>query len=782
MFCKRLNGKSWIFHSSVLVGSLWCLFLPAAAGAELQKVKAGLVVEVTLTSEKVYDDPFNEVHLDAVFTGPDGTQLRVPGFWGGADRWCFRYSSNKTGRHGWRTECSDTANTKLHGVAGKVEVVPYAGDNPLYRHGPLKVAEDRHHFEHRDGTPFFWLGDTWWKGLCKRIPWEGFQKLTADRKAKGFTVVQIVAGTYPDEQPFDPRWENEGGMPYEKDYARINPAYFDYADRRIHHLVESGIVPAIVGGWYWHLPSIGEAKMKKHWRYLIARYGAYPTVWIIGGESAGKTWTEIARYARSIDPYHRLVTMHPHSSGRRAVTDETVLDFDMLQTGHSHIWKGRAYAVPNAVAKVTSHFSKTPAMPVVVGEAVYEGHMLVNHQDVQRLMFWTCMMNGAAGHTYGAGGIWQMNSETERGSAYEFTPWHVAMHYPGSYQLGLGKRLLEQYQWWRFEPHPEWVEPHSTVLLEPHQEWYDENKKWEASGGRYDLPYAAGIPNEVRFIYIPGHTYDWSAPVVKHLEPGVTYHAYYFNPASGRKHDLGKVGADDFVTPPSSTKKVFEDNFNSGRKSAWVDQGTPTHVKNGRLFGGKGMWTVLKDVKASDLIASVEAQSDAEAGIMLRYYDTDNYLVGLYTPSLKSIYLHERKNGNWGPGFGSVPVPEIGPNIRLTAEAYGSYASLVVTDGNRKYSTPAVKVVNKTPGSVGVWHFQIGDTQAFDNFELHRAVAADSGENRKCLSEDMRPLLTADFSWSPTMDDAIYYVGSGRVRHQGLPAPQDWVLVLERIE
>jgi len=774
MFCKRLNGKLWIVCSSVLVGSLWCLFLPAAAGAELQKVKAGLVVEVTLTSEKVYDDPFNEVHLDAVFTGPDGTQLRVPGFWGGADRWCFRYSSSKTGRHGWRTECSDTANTKLHGVAGKVEVVPYAGDNPLYRHGPLKVAEDRHHFEHRDGTPFFWLGDTWWKGLCKRIPWEGFQKLTADRKAKGFTVVQIVAGTYPDEQPFDPRWENEGGMPYEKDYARINPAYFDYADRRIHHLVESGIVPAIVGGWYWHLPSIGEAKMKKHWRYLIARYGAYPTVWIIGGESAGKTWTEIARYARSIDPYHRLVTMHPHDSGRRAVTDETVLDFDMLQTGH-----GNWGAAPNTVAKVSSHVSKIPSMPVVDGEVVYERHLQTNFDDVQRFMFWASMLTGAAGHTYGAGGIWQMNSGTVRGSAYEFTPWHEAMHFPGSTQLGLGKRLLERYPWWRFEPHPEWVDSHSTVLLEPHKEWYDANKRWSARRGKYDLPYAAGIPNEVRFIYIPGHIYNWSAPVVKNLEPGVAYHAYYFDPVSGREHDLGQVGAS--VESPTSTKRIFEDDFDDGKKSAWVDRGTSTRTQNGRLIGSSGMWTVLKDVKEANLIASVESESKAEAGIMLRYYDVDNYLVGLYTPTQKSIFIHERKKGEWGPQLGYVSVPRIGPKVHLVAEAYGSYVALLVTDGKRTYSTPPVKVKSKAPGSVGVWHFHTGDTQVFDNFELHRAVAG-TGDSRRSLSKDLRPFLAGDFSWIPTMTDAIYYVGSGLVRHQGVPAPQDWVLVLERIE
>ncbi|HRE52941.1 MAG TPA: hypothetical protein PK339_16095 [Flavitalea sp.] len=62
-----------------------------------------------------------------------------------------------------------------------------------------------------------------------------------------------------------------------------------------------------------------------------------------------------------------------------------------------------------------------------------------------------------------------MNSATERSAEHEFTPWLEAMHLPGSTQLGAVKKLLEQYRWRRFEPHPEWVEPHSSVLYEPHE-------------------------------------------------------------------------------------------------------------------------------------------------------------------------------------------------------------------------------------------------------------------------------------------------------------------------
>ena len=523
------------------------IMLMLGLGALMQTVVSGAevaqwnVFEASYESSKVYSNAFTEVEVDVVFSQGDRKWV-VPAFWAGDKKWTVRFAPPAKGEYKYRVECTDKANPDLNGKEKTLSVTVYRGDNPLLMHGFLRVSENKRYFEHADGTPFFWLGDTWWKCLCKRMTWEGFQELTADRKAKGFSVVQIVCGVYPDEGLFEPRWENEGGKPYAtKDFSVVNPEYFEYSDRRIKHLADAGIVPAIVGSWGrgdCNGMLVGIDGLKRHWRNLIARYGAYPAIWIIGGESGGPQWTEVARYVQQIDPYNHPATMHPDESGRNSVTDETVIDFDMLQTGHGDWDKARG-----AIPKLKAAYDRTPPMPAMIGEYCYEGHMQTAFQDVQRYVFWASMLSGSAGLTYGAAGIWHASVEGDPGIAnvYDWTTWKEGMNYPGSTQLGLGKKLLEQYPWARFEPHPEW-----------------------APGC-----FAAGIPGEVRFIYLPRRNiYDWSGPTVKNLEPDVDWHVYYFDPATGRRFDQGTIKAQ--VKAGDRTAKPVDFRQNVPSPQDWV--------------------------------------------------------------------------------------------------------------------------------------------------------------------------------------------------------------------
>jgi hypothetical protein len=416
-------------------------------------------------------------------------------------------------------------------------------------------------------------------GLCKRLRWPNdFQRLVADRIGKGFTVIKIVAGLYPDMPPFDPRGANEAGYPWEENYARINPTYFDAADVRIQYLVDQGLMPCIVGCWGFFLSFMGLEKMKQHWRYLLARWGAYPVVWCLAGEGAmpyypvflsmnkeereqamlfqKHGWTEVGRYVRNLDPYRHPVTIHPTDSARNQVEDPSVLDFDMLQTGSI------VPDIPNIVNEVTNAVQRPPRMPVIDGEVIYEGARSgANSPDLVRFAFWACILSGAAGHTYGANGIWQINTAAQpfgpspHGGCWGDTPWDVAMQLPGSEQVGWGKKLLMRYSWWRLEPHPEWVDPH----------WSRDSKELRETPGvpadlqvtdTYRLPYAAGIPGELRIVFIPPM---FDAPKLEDLEPGVTYHAFYFDPAAGTERDLGDVVPDSTGSWPAPLSPTFAD-------------------------------------------------------------------------------------------------------------------------------------------------------------------------------------------------------------------------------
>src|SRR5580658_2129852 len=514
---------------------------------------SGSPTEWSYASGKQYSDPFNQVEVDAIVTLPSGQEERIPAFWAGGSTWRVRYAPPVPGLYKVRSDSTDAANRDLHGQTFTLNVQPYSGQNSHYKHGVLKIAEDQRHFQHADGTPFFWLGDTWWMGLCKRLSWpDGFKTLTADRVQKGFTIVQIVAGLYPDMEPFDERGANEVGYPWERDYSRINPAYFDEADVRIQHLADHGLAACIVGFWGYFIPRMGMTKVKQHWRYLVARWGAYPVVWCLAGEGTmpyylSKTkeqdaekqkhgLTELARYVHSIDPHHHPVTIHPSSSATLCVDDPSVLDFDMLQTGHSD-----RESVPNTIQVINRSIAASPKMPVLIGEVCYEGIVEASREEVERFMFWAAILTGAGGHTYGANGIWQVNTREKpyglspHGHSWGDTPWEVAYQLPGSGQLGLAKKLLTRYRWWKLESSPDLVEPH----------WTDQN---------YWQPFAAHIPGEAVIAFTPAY----STGSFRNLKAG-SYRAFFFNPTDGVETEIGTITPDANGTWKIAEVPIFQD-------------------------------------------------------------------------------------------------------------------------------------------------------------------------------------------------------------------------------
>jgi hypothetical protein len=793
------------------------------------------IVEFTIESHKAYRDPFNDVDVDVIFTR-NGESWRIPAFWRGGSRWTVRFAPPVPGEYAYRLQATDSQNPDLNGHAGQVVVAAYRGDSPLLKHGALRVGATHRYLEYADGTPFYWLGDTWWMGASGRFSWSDFQTLTADRKAKGFTVVQMAAGLVPYEEecPQDPGCGNEGGAVWEPGFARINPGFFDALDRRIQLLVDAGIVPEIEGAWNSYLARMGAAKMKQHWRYLIARYGAYPIVWNLsddlddapvsiarrisqaypGGVTAG--WTEIARYIRATDPYHRLLTANEDAQPFDfPVQEDTITDFDQLQPSHTG-----APSLSNEVMQLNTHYSRTDlTKPVLVGEINYEAIYGEHKNETQRMGFWLAMMNGAAGYTYGAAPTYEGNNPLMplHRKQYTFLTWREGMNFAGSADVSLGAKFLQQFPWWQMAPHPEWVTPGGTTVLEPHRgkafdldnfDWsLLENPdgtptddalrapetilpggKWKARGGTFRRPYAAGIPGKLRIVYTSGFPVP---PTILGLEPGVRYRAYYWEPTLGIKFDLGSIA----VPKPGAVE--LRERFDGADTAGWSERGVVAARRwDGKLIAAGETMSIADKIKPRDVVVGVDARSDASAGLVLRFEDSSNYVAAIFSAKEKVLYWMVRAKGINGGRLGVTPVASLGPNVHLRAESRAEWGMLAITDGQRTYSTPIVDIAGQRPpaapfvadvsqikaGAVGLTHPDNGPSQEFADFEVRQSplIAPDTNLERKLV--DAHGVYRGELS-GPGWDDwgrnkAILL---DAYRPERLPTVQDFVLVLDAL-
>ena len=128
-------------------------------------------------------------------TEPAGQVRRLPTFLTSDGGVGARYASGIEGSYRYRWLAQD-GSPLVAGPTGVLEVRgPSVAQGQLI-HGPVRVASTGKHFEHEDGTPFLWLGDTWWHALTPRISDEELQELAAFRARQGFTLVQCRVGVF----------------------------------------------------------------------------------------------------------------------------------------------------------------------------------------------------------------------------------------------------------------------------------------------------------------------------------------------------------------------------------------------------------------------------------------------------------------------------------------------------------------------------------------------------------------------------------------------------------
>ena len=61
------------------------------------------VSELSFTAHKKHAKPALELQMEATFTGPKGSTIRMPGFWDGGNTWRVRFTHTLPGRWMYRT-------------------------------------------------------------------------------------------------------------------------------------------------------------------------------------------------------------------------------------------------------------------------------------------------------------------------------------------------------------------------------------------------------------------------------------------------------------------------------------------------------------------------------------------------------------------------------------------------------------------------------------------------------------------------------------------------------
>lgn len=297
--------------------------------------------EFSFTAKTDVANPFM-LPFSATVTAPDGKTFSTPGFFDGNGTWKIRVSPNTEGN--W----SLVTKSEVRELDGKTaDFICVKNTNPT-AHGMLRVDKAHpHHFIFEDGTRFFMQGYEydWLWALDMDKPGVPTVEATLDLIAKhGFNYVIINSyahdtkwregKTGPDD--FGPSllypWE---GTNDQHDQSRMNLAYWQHYDRVMTALAQRGIQAHMLIKVYnkqvkW--PAHGSDEEKLFFRWLVARYAAYPNIiWDFSKEAHNEKdvgykqgWL---KWLRENDPYHHLVTVHDDDKANDSGAYDDLTDF-----------------------------------------------------------------------------------------------------------------------------------------------------------------------------------------------------------------------------------------------------------------------------------------------------------------------------------------------------------------------------------------------------------------------------------------------------------------------
>jgi hypothetical protein len=430
--------------------------------------------ELALTSSYSYANPFQEILLTATFVSDQGVVRRVDGFWDGGDQWKVRFSPPSPGQWRYSTESNDPRNHGLHGVTGSFVCTSGGGGTRFEQHGAVQVDPSGRHFVHADGTPFFYLADTAWNGpLCSTDDeWKHYLDM---RVEQSFTAVQWVTTQWITA----PDGDREGRLPFEgHEQITVNPAVFQRLDGKMEQIAQAGLLNVIVLLWAadwgeYEVMKINpgltlpEDQAVKLARYMVARWGAHPVMWLLGGDceyrgARADRWRRLGRQVFGGRDYPAPVGLHPNGMSWHAdeFRDEAWLSFLGYQGCHFGDTNALKWAVYGPPA---TEWQLKPHRPIVNLEPPYENHFDISDpahrfsaDEVRRAIYWSLLVSPTAGVTYGGHGVWGWDDGTRPPTAHPNSgiplPWREALRMPGAEQLRHLMSLFNSIDWWMLIP------------------------------------------------------------------------------------------------------------------------------------------------------------------------------------------------------------------------------------------------------------------------------------------------------------------------------------------
>ncbi|MDX1699194.1 MAG: DUF5060 domain-containing protein, partial [Melioribacteraceae bacterium] len=268
-----------------------------------------------------------EIDFYAEIRGPANIEYTLPGFFDGKNIWKIRFAPVLEGE--WtittRSDALELDNKQI-----KVECIPNRSEDA---HGSLMVDPDNlGHFIYEDGTKFFpvgyeanWLFAMDMDTSQKDLP--NLHKFSEKLIRSGFNFINMNAWAYDTEWRKGKTEETDFGPPvmqpwqgtYENtDFTRFNLAYWHHFDKVIEVLNQKGIIVCLYFKVYNKLvkwPRNGSIEDNQYYRWIIARYAAYPNIiWNLAKEAQYEKSTSYKidrlKFIKETDPYGRMITVH----------------------------------------------------------------------------------------------------------------------------------------------------------------------------------------------------------------------------------------------------------------------------------------------------------------------------------------------------------------------------------------------------------------------------------------------------------------------------------------